>query len=83
MSDKTRRTRSVTVCWRIERSNRSTFTTSRSVWRRGGQGIGSKWFLSNARHLIREQGCRQIVGTIISIARKGALPLVEKHDGLL
>nr|WP_296021182.1 transporter substrate-binding protein [uncultured Agrobacterium sp.] len=45
--------------------------------------MGSKWFLSLARHLIREQGCRQIVGTIISSARKGALPLVEKHDGLL
>ncbi|WP_296085559.1 transporter substrate-binding protein [uncultured Agrobacterium sp.] len=40
-------------------------------------------YLEGARHLIREQGCRQIVGTITSAARKEALPLVEKHDGLL
>ena len=40
-------------------------------------------YLEGTRHLIRDNGCRQIVGTITSAARKEALPLVEKHDGLL
>ena len=39
-------------------------------------------YLDGARHLLRE-GCRQIVGTITSAARKEVIPLVEKHDGLL
>ncbi|WP_264830592.1 transporter substrate-binding protein, partial [Klebsiella aerogenes] len=33
--------------------------------------------------MLREHGCRHIVGTITSIARKEVIPLVEKHDGLL
>jgi ABC-type branched-subunit amino acid transport system substrate-binding protein len=40
-------------------------------------------YLEGARALIREAGCRQIVGTITSLARKEVIPLVEKHDGLL
>lgn len=40
-------------------------------------------YLDGARRLIREAGCRQIVGTITSLARKEVIPLVEKHDGLL
>lgn len=40
-------------------------------------------YLEGARHLIRDEGCRHIVGTITSAARKEVLPLVEKHDGLL
>jgi ABC-type branched-subunit amino acid transport system substrate-binding protein len=39
-------------------------------------------YLEGARHLLRE-GCRHIVGTITSAARKEVIPLVEKHDGLL
>ncbi|MDB5552333.1 MAG: putative transcriptional regulator [Rhizobium sp.] len=39
-------------------------------------------YLDGARHLLRE-GCRHIVGTITSAARKEVIPLVEKHDGLL
>ncbi|CAN7567936.1 transporter substrate-binding protein [Rhizobium sp. LjRoot254] len=39
-------------------------------------------YLKGARHLLRE-GCRHIVGTITSAARKEVIPLVEKHDGLL
>lgn len=40
-------------------------------------------YLEEARLMLREKGCRQIVGTIISLARKEVIPLVEKHDGLL
>jgi len=40
-------------------------------------------YLDEARAMLREADCRQIVGTITSIARKEVIPLVEKHDGLL
>jgi branched-chain amino acid transport system substrate-binding protein len=33
--------------------------------------------------MLRNAGCRHIVGTITSAARKEIIPLVEKHDGLL
>ena len=39
-------------------------------------------YLEGARELLRA-GCRHIVGTITSAARKEVIPLVEKHDGLL
>jgi ABC-type branched-subunit amino acid transport system substrate-binding protein len=40
-------------------------------------------YLDEARAMLREAGCRHIVGTITSIARKEVIPLIEKHDGLL
>jgi len=40
-------------------------------------------YLEGPRSLIRDGGCRHIVGTITSAARKEVIPLVEKHDGLL
>lgn len=40
-------------------------------------------YLEGARSLIRDHGCRHIIGTITSSARKEVIPLVEKHDGLL
>jgi urea transport system substrate-binding protein len=40
-------------------------------------------YLEGARHMLRNSGCRHIVGTITSAARKEVIPLVEKHDGLL
>ncbi len=39
-------------------------------------------YLEGARQLLRA-GCRQIIGTITSAARKEVIPLVEKHDALL
>jgi ABC-type branched-subunit amino acid transport system substrate-binding protein len=39
-------------------------------------------YLDGARQLLRS-GCRHIIGTITSAARKEVIPLVEKHDGLL
>ncbi|TCR91731.1 transporter substrate-binding domain-containing protein [Rhizobium sp. BK376] len=40
-------------------------------------------YLEAAKHMLRNAGCRHIVGTITSAARKEVIPLVEKHDGLL
>lgn len=40
-------------------------------------------YLDGARQMLRNDGCRHIVGTITSAARKEIIPLVEKHDGLL
>lgn len=40
-------------------------------------------YLDGARDLLRNSGCRHIIGTITSAARKEVIPLVEKHDGLL
>lgn len=40
-------------------------------------------YVEGARRLIREHGCRHIIGTITSAARKEVIPLVEKYDGLL
>lgn len=40
-------------------------------------------YLDEARRMLRDEGCRQIVGTITSLARKEVIPLIEKHDALL
>jgi branched-chain amino acid transport system substrate-binding protein len=40
-------------------------------------------YLEGARSILRDHGCRHIIGTITSLARKEVIPLVEKHDGLL
>ncbi|MBB3456895.1 branched-chain amino acid transport system substrate-binding protein [Rhizobium sp. BK313] len=40
-------------------------------------------YLEGAKHMLRNTGCRHIIGTITSAARKEVIPLVEKHDGLL
>ena len=36
-----------------------------------------------ARTMMRDEGCRHIVGTVTSQARKDVIPVVEKHDGQL
>jgi branched-chain amino acid transport system substrate-binding protein len=40
-------------------------------------------YLDQARFMLREGGCRHVVGTITSLARKEVIPLVEIYDGLL
>jgi urea transport system substrate-binding protein len=40
-------------------------------------------YMELARAMLRDQGCRHIVGTVISLSRKDVIPLIEKHDGLL
>ncbi|MBB3772546.1 branched-chain amino acid transport system substrate-binding protein [Angulomicrobium tetraedrale] len=46
------------------------------------QGEASR-YVTLARQLLREKGCRHIIGTALSAARKDVAPLVEKHDALL
>lgn len=40
-------------------------------------------YVTLARELLRDKGCRHIVGTVLSAARKDVTPLIEKHDALL
>jgi urea transport system substrate-binding protein len=40
-------------------------------------------YVEGARALLRDHGCRHVIGTITSAGRKEILPIVEKHDGLL
>lgn len=40
-------------------------------------------YVTLARELLRDKGCRHIVGTALSAARKDVTPLIEKHDALL
>ncbi len=40
-------------------------------------------YVEGARTLLRDAGCRHILGTVTSTARKEIIPVVEKHDGLL
>lgn len=42
-----------------------------------------KGYVEGAISLLRDMGCKHIVGTVTSAARKEILPIVEKHDGLL
>lgn len=42
-----------------------------------------KGYVEGAISLLRDMGCRHIIGTVTSAARKEILPIVEKHDGLL
>ena len=49
----------------------------------GDPGGSSKRYIELARKMLLEAGCRHIVGTITSLARKEVIPLVEKHDALL
>ncbi len=45
-------------------------------------GAGDR-YVALARDMMREAGCRHIVGTVTSQARKDVIPAVEKHDGQL
>jgi ABC-type branched-subunit amino acid transport system substrate-binding protein len=40
-------------------------------------------YMTMARAMMREDGCRHIVGPITSQARKDIIPIIEKHDGQL
>lgn len=40
-------------------------------------------YVELARALLRDHGCRHIVGTVLSAARKDVAPVVEKYDGML
>jgi urea transport system substrate-binding protein len=40
-------------------------------------------YMTMARAMMREEGCRHIIGPITSQARKDIIPIIEKHDGQL
>ncbi|UCI10539.1 transporter substrate-binding protein [Mesorhizobium sp. B1-1-8] len=40
-------------------------------------------YLDLIRTMLRDEGCRNVIGTITSLSRKDVIPLVEKYDGLL
>jgi len=40
-------------------------------------------YVEAARHMLRDHGCRHLIGTVLSATRKDVIPLVEKHDGML
>lgn len=46
----------------------------------GGSATG---YMDHARTMLMTQGCRHILGTVTSQARKDVIPVVEKHDGQL
>lgn len=46
-------------------------------------GASLKGYVEGAITMLRDRGCRHIIGTVTSAARKEIIPVVEKHDGLL
>ena len=45
-------------------------------------GSGER-YIELARKMLQEDGCRHVIGTVTSQARKDVVPVVEKHDALL
>jgi branched-chain amino acid transport system substrate-binding protein len=43
----------------------------------------SERYIELARKMLLEDGCRHVIGTVTSQARKDVIPIVEKHDALL
>src|ERR1700677_1120584 len=49
----------------------------------GDPGGSSERYIELARKMLLEDGCRHVIGTVTSQARKDVIPVVEKHDALL
>jgi urea transport system substrate-binding protein len=45
-------------------------------------GSGER-YIELARKMLQEDGCRHVIGTVTSQARKDVIPVIEKHDALL
>src|SRR6201996_9561673 len=45
-------------------------------------GSGER-YIELARKTLQEAGCRHVIGTVTSQARKDVIPVIEKHDALL
>jgi urea transport system substrate-binding protein len=43
----------------------------------------SERYIELARKMLQEDGCRHVIGTVTSQARKDVIPVIEKHDALL
>jgi ABC-type branched-subunit amino acid transport system substrate-binding protein len=49
----------------------------------GDPAGSSELYIKLARKMLQEDGCRHLVGTVTSQARKDVIPVVEKHDAQL
>ena len=49
----------------------------------GDPAGSSELYIELARRMLQEDGCRHVIGTVTSQARKDVIPVVEKHDGQL
>jgi urea transport system substrate-binding protein len=49
----------------------------------GDPGGSSERYIELARKMLQEDGCRHVIGTVTSQARKDVIPVIEKHDALL
>jgi urea transport system substrate-binding protein len=49
----------------------------------GDPAGSSERYIELARKMLLEDGCRHVIGTVTSQARKDVIPVVEKHDALL
>jgi branched-chain amino acid transport system substrate-binding protein len=49
----------------------------------GDPGGSSERYIELARKMLLEDGCRHVIGTVTSQARKDVIPVIEKHDALL
>jgi urea transport system substrate-binding protein len=49
-----------------------------------GDPAGSgELYIELAQKMLQEDGCRHVIGTVTSQARKDVIPVIEKHDALL
>jgi urea transport system substrate-binding protein len=49
----------------------------------GDPGGSSERYIELARKMLLEHGCRHVIGTVTSQARKDVIPVIEKHDAQL
>jgi urea transport system substrate-binding protein len=49
----------------------------------GDPAGSSEPYIELARKMLQEDGCRHVIGTVTSQARKDVIPVIEKHDALL
>ena len=49
----------------------------------GDPAASSERYIELARRMLQEDGCRHVIGTVTSQARKDVIPVVEKHDAQL
>jgi branched-chain amino acid transport system substrate-binding protein len=49
----------------------------------GDPGGSGERYIELARKMLQEDGCRHVIGTVTSQARKDVIPVIEKHDALL
>jgi urea transport system substrate-binding protein len=49
----------------------------------GDPAGSSERYIELTRQMLQEDGCRHVIGTVTSQARKDVIPVIEKHDALL